>query len=174
MRQQLVDCVSIRSDRAHRRHQATICASASKPQMSTAFDNSMHAVVVKMLARCLPACVLSSLIKPDQAKPRSRSKLSHNVIGGTVAERIRQPRQHLVPSYSGFPYGEITCVWTGSSCDALPYIHAMSQQPDFLASMWKAAWSAVPHSFCADIRSFWGDAMSGDFGYGNKGITPRK
>ncbi|DBA81114.1 TPA: hypothetical protein ACH3X2_007086 [Trebouxia sp. C0005] len=71
--------------------------------------------------------------------------------------------------YSGFPYGEITCVWTGSSCDALPYIHAMSQQPDFLASMWKAAWSAVPHSFCADIRSFWGDAMSGDFGYGNKG-----
>ncbi|DBB11010.1 TPA: hypothetical protein ACH3X3_006491 [Trebouxia sp. C0006] len=67
-----------------------------------------------------------------------------------------------------YPYGELKCAWTGSSCDALPYIHTMSQQPDFLASMWKAAWSAVPHSFFADIRSMWGEAMSDDFGYGNK------
>ncbi len=72
-------------------------------------------------------------------------------------------------SYGGSPYGTLNCAWTGRSSDALPYIHAMSQQPDFLASMWKAAWSAVPHSFCADIRSMWGEAMSGDFGYGNKG-----
>ena len=69
----------------------------------------------------------------------------------------------------GDRYGELKCAWTGSSCDALPYIHTMSQQPDFLASMWKAAWSAVPHSFFTDIRSMWGEAMSGDFGYGNKG-----
>jgi len=60
----------------------------------------------------------------------------------------------------------VTCAWTGSSSDALPYIHTMSQQPDFLASMWKAAWSAVPHSFCADIRSMWGEAMSVDRGGG--------
>jgi len=70
--------------------------------------------------------------------------------------------------YGGSPYGILNCAWTGSSSDALPYIHTMSQQPDFLASMWKATWSAVPHSFCADLRSMLGEAMSGEFGFGNK------
>jgi len=69
-------------------------------------------------------------------------------------------------SYGGSPYGDLNCAWTGSSSDALPYIPTMSEQPDFLASMWKAAWSAVPHSFCTDIRSMWGEAMSDDFGSG--------
>jgi hypothetical protein len=64
-------------------------------------------------------------------------------------------------SYGGSPYGDLNCAWTGSSSDALPYIHTMSQQPEFLTSMWKAAWSTVPHSFFTDLNSMLGDAMSG-------------
>jgi len=57
--------------------------------------------------------------------------------------------------YGRSPYGRLECAWTGRSSDALPYIHHMSKQPDFLASVWKAAWSAIPHSFFADICSMW-------------------
>lgn len=59
---------------------------------------------------------------------------------------------------------KVLLVTTGflcSSSDSLPYIHTMSKQPDFLASMWKAAWSAVPHSFFPDLNSMLGEATSG-------------
>lgn len=63
-----------------------------------------------------------------------------------------------------FPVGILNCAWTSSSSDALPYVHTMSQQPEFLSSMWKAAWSTVPHSFYADLRSMTGHAMDTDWG----------
>lgn len=50
-------------------------------------------------------------------------------------------------------FGMFNCAWTGSSTNALPYMYAMSQQPDFLTTMWKEAWSRVPPSFCTDLRS---------------------
>ena len=71
------------------------------------------------------------------------------------------PKVQSIAGDYGFPYGSLSCAWTGTSSDALPYIHTMSIQPDFLASMWKAAWSTVPHSFFTDLNSMLGDAMSG-------------
>ncbi len=82
------------------------------------------------------------------------------------------PKVHSIAKRSSWglsPYGTITCAWTGSSSDALPYIHTMSQQPEFLTSMWKAAWSTVPHSFYADLRSMTGGAMDVEFDGGSRG-----